>query len=119
MIKTVLIVDDDPTMLLIICEMLQLPPYIHVLTAENLERARSLCETHDMDLIICDFHLQDGNGKEFLDFLLKKKIKTTFILFTGSLVFLKENPRDILTFSITGKDLVVLKKTVQNLLPLI
>lgn len=116
MIKNVLLVDDDPTMLLLIAEFLKFPPHIHLMTTESLESARNLCDNHPIDLVICDFHLGDGNGKELLSFLLAKGSQTTFILFTGSSEIL--NPTDILTYSITGKDLIALKNTVQNLIPL-
>jgi CheY-like chemotaxis protein len=57
----VLLVDDDPTTLHMLSGILQ-QEGIATLTADTVEKARSVAADEAFDLAVLDVHLQDGNG---------------------------------------------------------
>lgn len=82
MIKTVLIVDDDPLMRFLVRGILP-PEFIGALEADGVSKAKQICDTLLVDLVICDYHLLDGNGGEIYHHLVRQKRTIQFILFTG------------------------------------
>ncbi len=119
MIENVLIVDDDPSILMLLPEVLEFPDHVRILKADSIHKARELCEIFKPEIIICDFQLADGTGKDLLIHLTRLNLKTSFVLFTGTLETIRENTQDILTYSINGKDLRSLKNTIDHLIPFI
>lgn len=87
--KKILLVDDNPFILEIVRDEIcantsVLPENIFFASSGNsaIELIRS---GQFYDLIVSEFNMPDGNGKELLEFLIQQKSKTYFILFTSTL----------------------------------
>ena len=55
----------------------------HCSQAYTLEEAHKIVEEEDIDLIILDLHLPDGDGEEFLHLLKTEKPQTKVVVFTA------------------------------------
>jgi len=61
----VLIIDDEEKLRALLARIIRLEGYV-VLEAENLKAAGRLLEKEDIDLVLCDVKLPDGNGVDFV-----------------------------------------------------
>jgi DNA-binding response OmpR family regulator len=79
--KTVLVVDDDPSLRLLCRVNLELDGY-RVVEADSLAQAKDALGAGGVDAILLDFHLRDGDGRELLAWLGADRPGVA--LFTGS-----------------------------------
>lgn len=78
----ILLVDDEPRMLLVLKDMLSsLPHKIH--TASELEQARVIAKQIAPELIICDLRLGEENGLSFLKEMQAVSSRPEFIMLTA------------------------------------
>lgn len=78
---TILIVDDDPSVLEAVCAAL-VPPY-DVLTAQNAARALEIVEEQALNLALLDYLLPDASGLSLLRALQRVSPSLPIILMTG------------------------------------
>ena len=66
--KSVLVVDDDPTQQIIVTDFLEQLGRANVINAADGDAARFVMEQHSeaVGLIVCDLHMPDFDGVEFL-----------------------------------------------------
>ncbi len=83
----VLIVDDNLAVLEIISESLNEIFDLTISLATNVEEAISHLKQNEIDFIICDLELPDGNGVDVLSYLKENKPKIPLIFFTGDFTF--------------------------------
>lgn len=79
---TVLVVDDDADIRRLFRRILRAPEFA-VLEAETLAKARLAAETARFDLLLCDVHLPDGCGLDFLEELRRAAPETKAVVLTG------------------------------------
>jgi DNA-binding response OmpR family regulator len=79
--RTVLVVDDDESLRVLCRVNLELDGY-RVLDAGSLAEAREALAAEPVDAMLLDFHLGDGDGRELLESLGKRRPPVA--LFTGS-----------------------------------
>ncbi|HMJ91163.1 MAG TPA: response regulator [Candidatus Acidoferrum sp.] len=81
--KRLLVVEDHPWILRTLCDSLRCDA-THIESATTLRSARQRVLADDpYDLVICEQHLSDGNGLEFLGYLRwHEKIDVPFLLIT-------------------------------------
>lgn len=70
-IANILLVEDENDVRLLLKRVLSLEGFV-VFEAENIKTASKLLENENIDLVLCDVKLPDGNGVEFIS-----KIKTS------------------------------------------
>jgi len=64
--KKILVIDDTPTMRLIVTGMLEDLGFTHVSQAESAEMAWDLINSEKFDLVLCDWNMPGRSGLEFL-----------------------------------------------------
>lgn len=69
--KSVLLVDDVPTILDVLKELLEYKGYRVLLAKDGLEGLKMTLE-HDIDLVLSDINMPNMNGYEFLEGLKQK-----------------------------------------------
>lgn len=110
----ILVVDDTPQVLTVV--RLALKRFLKdcdLFEAENLEGARALFEMHpQIALVISDFHLEDGNGLEFQQWVLERR-RVGFLLMSGTYSFHDEEPFEFISKPIQMEEL---EEKVQKLL---
>lgn len=81
---TILLVDDEPDIRMVYCELLKKEGY-NVITAENAEEALYKINSEKIDLVILDIKMRGKSGLEVLENLEKEKKKKEIpvILFTA------------------------------------
>src|SRR4051812_31569769 len=79
--KTVLVVDDDESVRMLCRVNLELDGY-RVLEAGSLAQAKETLANQEVDAMLLDFHLGDGDGRELLQHLGADRPRVA--LFTGS-----------------------------------
>jgi signal transduction histidine kinase len=79
---TILAVDDDTGMLLLITERLEEEGY-DVVTARSGGAAAAWLESHSPDLMLLDLKLKDVEGQKLVDRLRKRHTAVPFIVITG------------------------------------
>lgn len=79
---TILVVDDEEQLRKLLSRILALEGYT-LLEAPGLHQALQLMKTHDVDLVLCDVKLQDGNGVAFVPVLKQSYPATEIILLTA------------------------------------
>jgi putative two-component system response regulator len=62
---TVLIVDDNPTNVVLMSRYAQAIEDVHILTASSAKVALALCDEHSIDLVVTDFRMPEMDGMEF------------------------------------------------------
>jgi DNA-binding NtrC family response regulator len=85
MIKHLLLVDDEPTILMAFKKLLQ-NPEIYVDTAESIEYAKELLDTRAYDAVIADLRLSGFAGEEGLEiirYVKARRPETEIILITA------------------------------------
>lgn len=70
--NTILIVDDDEMIRLLLCQALSKEPYT-LLEAENGISAMDICDVHHPDVVLLDVNLPDINGFEVCKFIRNSK----------------------------------------------
>jgi len=78
----VLIIDDEEKLRALLARIIRLEGYV-VLEAENLKVAGRLMEKEDIDLVICDVKLPDGNGVDFVKDIRARHPSVESILLTA------------------------------------
>ena len=81
--STVLVVDDEPSVLLTYRMILDQQGY-SVLTAASSADAIKAIKEHPVDLLLCDLSLEDQHsGFEVIDYARKHRARTRSVLLTG------------------------------------
>lgn len=110
----ILLVDDTPQVLAVV--RLSLRRFLkdcELFEAENLEDAKALFDLNpEISLVISDFHLEDGNGLEFQQWVQERR-KVGFLLMSGTYSFHEEEPFEFIAKPI---DMEELEKKVHKLL---
>jgi len=88
--RKILLVDDNPSILEMVKAELCLragilPENINLASSGNSAIALIIRSGDIFDLIVSDFNMPDGNGKELLEFVIQQNSKAYFILFTATL----------------------------------
>ena len=78
-LKKILIVDDEPEILLIIKETLNKEGYRDVFTAKNCREAMEIINNHSIALCVLDINLPDGNGRSLLSDI--RKVSDAAVIF--------------------------------------
>lgn len=110
----ILVVDDTPQVLTIVrLSLLRFLDNCELLEAESLEDAKAHFERNpEIALVISDFHLEDGNGLDFQDWVLERR-KVGFILMSGTYSFHDREPFEFISKPIQIDEL---EEKVQRLL---
>ncbi len=80
--KNILIVDDDPSVIVALSHILRAEPY-EVLSAESAEEALQLLEKQEVQLIVSDENMPGMNGSELLSIVRRQYPDIVRILLTG------------------------------------
>lgn len=78
-----LVVDDEPSLRLLCRVNLELEHY-RVLEAGTLEEARRLLDGDEVDVVILDVHVGDGDGRDLLEELRARESGVKVAMLTGS-----------------------------------
>lgn len=79
---SILVVDDDEGMLILMAEALRAEGY-EVATAESAKNARTRLKAHAPDLLLLDLKLKDGDGPSLISQLQADKSLVPFVVVTG------------------------------------
>ncbi len=79
----ILVVDDEPAFLDMIYDVIARQIDCRLYSAANREQAVKLMRTHDIDLLLADRHLPDGDGMDLLADLKKLRPGASAIVITG------------------------------------
>jgi CheY-like chemotaxis protein len=80
--RTVLIVDDDPSILRLVEKMLK-PRQVKVLLAPRPSEALQICEQQPVDLLISDVAMPEMDGAKLADRVLKLQPAASVLLISG------------------------------------
>lgn len=85
-INTALIVDDDSIVLQVMQGYLQSKGVENILTAENGAKGKALLAEHqsELQLIMCDIHMPDMNGIEFIEHLRDTECKVPLLMISSA-----------------------------------
>jgi two-component system, NtrC family, response regulator len=78
----VLIIDDEEKLRALLARIIRLEGFV-VLEAENLKAAGKLLDKEDIDVVLCDVKLPDGNGVDFVVLLRSRHPSVESILLTA------------------------------------
>jgi len=81
--KSILIVDDDVTLLNILSSILEKQQF-KIYKSTSVQAALKLLEGNTVDAICSDFNMRDGTGLELLEKLRQQNISTPFMLMSGN-----------------------------------
>jgi DNA-binding response OmpR family regulator len=81
--RTVLIVDDEPSIRLLCRVNLEIEGY-RVLEASGVGEARALLRDDSVDILLVDLHLDDGDGRQVVDELRASGARVPVALLTGT-----------------------------------
>ena len=81
-LNTLLIIDDEPTLRLLLSRILELEGYA-VYQAKDRMSGLDLLRHHDIDVVLCDVFLPDGNGVEMIPELKRCSPRSMVILLTA------------------------------------
>lgn len=82
--NSILVLEDEPAHRELVEMMLESRGFT-VFTAENLAKAATVLNSHEIDLVLCDLELKgDENGKTLLHELAPKSPKTIVVMMTGN-----------------------------------
>jgi FixJ family two-component response regulator len=79
-----LVVDDEPTLLDVIDDLVAPQVNCRVLRARDLKEARKIMAAESIDVLLADIHLPDGDGMSLLKDLHKHQPAATAIIITGA-----------------------------------
>ncbi len=80
--RTVLIVDDDPQVLLLVSKMLKSRP-VKILLAPRSSDALAICESQSVDLLISDVAMPEMDGNKLAARVLKSYPQAMVLLISG------------------------------------
>src|SRR5688500_12478346 len=80
----VLVVDDEPNLVELIGDVTRASMNCQMLTAANLKEANKILATQQIELLVTDVHLPDGDGMTLLPSLCKHQPLASAIVITGS-----------------------------------
>ncbi len=80
--RTILLVDDDPSLLRVLQHQLEQADY-QVTPAQDVASARSRFEKGAFDLVVSDLSLPDGSGIDLLKSVREQDSKTGFVIITA------------------------------------
>lgn len=89
---------------------------------DSLDKAKEMIDEQNFDVVISDMRLNSGTGRDLLDYINKKGIKTFFILITAyssvedSVYILKNNGYDYLQKPVNLEDLQLKIMNIEKLL---
>ncbi len=81
-----LLVDDSVEFSETVAELLEAESF-SVKVAPNITEAKNILTNFDVDAVLCDFHMPDGNGLQLLKEIRGSGKLTPFILLSGNLSF--------------------------------
>lgn len=83
MLKTMLVVDDNPSLTELFDELLN--EFFNIMTANSVAEALTKLSAHNIDAVICDYNLGMQNAEVLIDWLFEKRpeLITNFIILTG------------------------------------
>lgn len=79
---TVLIIDDEEKLRALLSRIIRLEGYT-VLEADNLKSGNRILEKEDIDVVLCDVKLPDGNGVDFVKDIKSRRSSLETILLTA------------------------------------
>jgi FixJ family two-component response regulator len=80
----VLVVDDEPALVELVAEVVStMNPEIRVLTAATLAEAEKVLNSQDVQVLVTDVHLPDGDGTALLPILRSRQPTARAIVITG------------------------------------
>jgi DNA-binding response OmpR family regulator len=79
----VLVVDDEPTLVELIGEVVGRNIDCWMITAKNIGEARHILETQQIELLVTDVHLPDGDGMSLIPTLRRSHPQASAIVITG------------------------------------
>lgn len=80
----ILVVDDEPTLLEVVGDLVAPQINCRVLRAADLKEARKILAAETVDVLLADIHLPDGDGMSLIPDLQKKQPAATAIVITGA-----------------------------------
>ena len=80
--NTILIIDDEPTLRILLSRILELEGY-EVFQAKDRMTGLNQLKQHDIDVVLCDVFLPDGNGVDMIPELKKCSPHSMIILLTA------------------------------------
>ena len=80
--RKILVIDDEEKLRKLLARIIQLEGF-EVFEAGNIKSGVEMLEQRDIDVVICDVKLPDGNGVDTIEILKKKSPKSEIILFTA------------------------------------
>lgn len=81
-----LLVDDSQEFAETVAELLEAEAF-SVKVAPDIKTAQDLMNNYDIDAVLCDYHMPDGNGLQLLKTIRSEGKLTPFILLSGNLTF--------------------------------
>lgn len=108
----VLIVDDEADLVELISDAVGTKLGCRLVTARNVAQARKVLESQQVDLMVTDVHLPDGDGKSLLPVLHLHQPQAQAIVITGrpdldgAIEAMREGASDFLPKPFTGTDLL-------------
>src|SRR5918993_1409466 len=80
----VLVVDDEPALVELVAEVVRtMNPDVRVLTAATLAEAEKVLNSQDVQVLVTDVHLPDGDGTALLPILRSRQPTARAIVITG------------------------------------
>lgn len=80
----VLVVDDEPTLVELVDDVVSRTFHCQVLAAKNLREARQILSTQAIELLVADVNLPDGDGMSLLPALRASQPNASAIVITGA-----------------------------------
>ncbi|MHC1624982.1 MAG: response regulator, partial [Methermicoccaceae archaeon] len=84
-LPTVLVVDDEASLRRTVRRILNRRGGCEVVEADSMKSAISILSTKQIDVMLLDITLPDGNGLELLNYVQKESLPTKVIVLTGRL----------------------------------
>jgi len=84
-LPTVLVVDDEASLRRTVRRILNRRGGCEVVEADSMKSAISILSTKQIDVMLLDITLPDGNGLELLNYVQKEALPTKVIVLTGRL----------------------------------
>jgi FixJ family two-component response regulator len=83
-VPRILVVDDEPTLLELVGDLVAPQVNCRVLSAPTIKRAREILATESIDVLLADIHLPDGDGLSLIADLQRTQPAATAIVITGA-----------------------------------
>jgi len=84
--KTILIVDDEQNLLDVIAEgLIEALPDSEIIKALGVEQAKAAATATPIDIVVCDYYMQDGTWREVIADIKRANPKAAFAICSGSI----------------------------------